>query len=330
MGGEKTICKNKIRPSTQVHQISIIYTPHYGVNFFGLQKLHPFDAAKGMHILQLLKTNGFVTEEQVQNPEEITEKDLLKVHTKKYLSSLKWSINVAKIAEIPILATVPNTFVQKGYLKPMRYQTAGSVLAGKIALDKKWAINLGGGFHHCSSNEGGGFCPYADITLLIKTLINEENVSKVLIVDLDAHQGNGHERDFMDDENVYILDMYNAFIYPKDNHAKLAIRCAVELKPKTEDESYLRKLRLSLSKSLKEFTPDVIVYNAGTDILENDPLGLLSITPQGVIDRDEIVFSTAMTHKIPIAMLLSGGYLKGSAKVIADSIINLNHKGLLP
>lgn len=84
-----------------------------------------------------------------------------------------------------------------------------------------------------------------------------------MIIDLDAHQGNGHERDFLNDKNVYILDMYNYRIYPRDNPAKLAIRCAVELRPFTEDKEYIDKLKKSLKRSFDQFKPDFIVYNAG-------------------------------------------------------------------
>ncbi|XP_037921147.1 histone deacetylase 11-like [Hermetia illucens] len=326
MGGRK-----KVHHENPGFRFPVVYSDHYGVKFCGLQRLHPFDAAKGANIMRLLKEGSFMAEGQTHKPEEISETDLRKVHTERYLDSLKWSLNVAKIAEIPPLAAVPNYFVQRGYLRPMRFQTAGSILAGKLALQEGWAINLGGGFHHCSADDGGGFCAYADITLLINLVLTEENsVSKVMIVDLDAHQGNGHERDFMDDNRVFIMDMYNAMIYPKDHNAKLAIKCAVELQPKTPDESYLRKLRINLQNSLEKFNPDLIVFNAGTDILANDPLGLLSISPEGVIERDEYVFSTAVSKHIPIVMLLSGGYLKASAKVIADSIMNLKLKGLLP
>ncbi|XP_037945645.1 histone deacetylase 11-like [Teleopsis dalmanni] len=311
-------------------KLPIVYSKRYGVKFCCLEKLHPFDAAKGFHIAKLLKEYEFYTPGQFYEPTEITKEELLKVHTTKYLNSLKWSLNAARISEIPPLIFVPNYLVQRGYLRPMRFQTAGSILAGKLAIRNGWAINLGGGFHHCCSYKGGGFCAYADITLLItKVFEEEESVSTAMIVDLDAHQGNGHERDFVNNENVFILDMYNAAIYPRDHQAKVAIRCAAELQPRTEDILYMKKLKSSLTRSLKEFHPNIVVYNAGTDVLKGDPLGLLDITPDGVIERDEYVFSTCREHNIPIVMLLSGGYLKSSAKVIADSILNLKAKGLL-
>lgn len=191
----------------------------------------------------------------------------------------QWSINAAKISEIPFLIFVPNVIVQRCYLKKMRYQTGGSILASKLALQNGWSINLGGGFHHCSSSNGGGFCAYADISLIVhKLVVEERQLNKVMIVDLDAHQGNGHERDFLKNKNVFIFDMYNAFIYPRDHIAKNGIDVAVELKPHTNDESYLAKLRKFLDLSLTKFQPDMIVYNAGTDVLLGDPLGMLDIT----------------------------------------------------
>lgn len=318
------------------NKLPIVYRPEYGVKFCGLQRLHPFDAAKGEHIYKLLKDESFIkNDDDVHKPQEITTDKLLDVHTKRYIKSLKWSVNVAKIAEIPPLVFVPNYFVQRSYLKPMRYQTAGSLLAAKCALAASsgtgWAINLGGGFHHCSSDRGGGFCPYADITLIVRMLHSSgKGVEKIMIVDLDAHQGNGYARDLMEDDNVFIMDMYNYLIYPRDQNAKLAIRRAVEIKPHTQDEEYLHKLRKNLDRSFMEFKPNFLVYNAGTDILKGDPLGILDITPRGVIERDEIIFETARARHVPLVMLLSGGYLRISARVIADSIINLNQKGLLP
>lgn len=93
--------------------------------------------------------------------------------------------------------------------------------AAKLAIERGWAINLGGGFHHCSSSRGGGFCAYADISLGIKFLLEMKLIERAMIVDLDAHQGNGHARDFINmRDQVYILDVYNRSIYPHDGYAK--------------------------------------------------------------------------------------------------------------
>ncbi|KAI3966414.1 hypothetical protein MKW92_037902 [Papaver armeniacum] len=119
----------------------------------------------------------------------------------------------------------------------------------------------------------------------------------VMIIDLDAHQGNGHEMDFGNDSRVYILDMYNPDIYP--------------------------------FVAGNSFDPELVVYNAGTDILDGDPLGQLKVSPDGVASRDEKVFRFSKEKNIPLVMLTSGGYMKSSAKAIADSLTNLSKKGMI-
>ncbi|ESP04563.1 hypothetical protein LOTGIDRAFT_237312 [Lottia gigantea] len=341
--------KRKKKHTTQLYkdvlntQWPIIYTPEYNISFMGLEKLHPFDSAKWGRVFEFLKGSTvfyhiynynveaqMVRDDTIIKPLEATEEDLNFVHSKTYLNSLKWSWNVAGITEVPPVALLPNFVVQKKVLRPFRYQTGGTILAGKLALDRGWCINIGGGFHHCSAERGGGFCAYADITLSIKFLFEKvEGVSKVMIVDLDAHQGNGHERDFMNDNRVYIMDVYNRGIYPHDGFAKRAIKRKIELQHFTDDDVYLDLVRRHIEGALNEFKPDIIVYNAGTDILDGDPLGNLSITPQGIIERDQIVFQKARTRGIPIFMVTSGGYLKQTARIIADSILNLKTLGLI-
>ncbi|KAK6177404.1 hypothetical protein SNE40_015511 [Patella caerulea] len=332
--------KTQLYIDVKATQWPIIYSAEYNIGFLGLEKLHPFDSAKWGRVFEFLKEAGMVRDDTIITPLEAREEDLTIVHSRTYLNSLKltdiiegiseWSWNVAGITEIPPVALLPNFVVQRKVLRPFRYQTGGTILAGKLAIDRGWAINIGGGFHHCSAERGGGFCAYADITLSIKFLFEKvQGVSKVMIVDLDAHQGNGHERDFMSDDRVYIMDVYNRGIYPHDGFAKRGIKRKVELQHFTEDDTYLSLVRNHIEGSLNEFTPDIIVYNAGTDILDGDPLGNLSISSQGIIERDQIIFQKARTRNIPIFMVTSGGYLKETARIIADSILNLKAVGLI-
>ncbi|KAG7495177.1 hypothetical protein JOB18_045532 [Solea senegalensis] len=310
--------------------LPIVYHPDYNITFMGLEKLHPFDAGKWGKVIHFLKEEQFLTDGNIVEAREATEEDLLVVHTKRYLNRLKWSVVVATITEIPPLMFLPNFLVQRRVLRPLRTQTGGTIMAGKLAVDRGWAINVGGGFHHCSSDKGGGFCAYADITLAIKFLFERvEGISRATIIDLDAHQGNGHERDFIDDRRVFIMDMYNRHIYPGDSYAKKAIKRKVELDWGTEDSEYLQKVELHSEGTLNEVRPDIIVYNAGTDILDGDPLGGLSISPQGIVKRDEIVFRAARRRGIPVLMVTSGGYQKKTARIIADSILNLHQQGLI-
>ncbi|KAB0392130.1 hypothetical protein E2I00_016154, partial [Balaenoptera physalus] len=295
----------------------IVYSPRYNITFLGLEKLHPFDAGKWGKVISFLKEEKLLSDSMLVEAREASDEDLLVVHTRRYLNELKWSFAVATITEIPPVIFLPNFLVQRKVLKPLRTQTGGTIM-------------VGGGFHHCSSDRGGGFCAYADIALAIKFLFERvEGVSRATIVDLDAHQGNGHERDFMGDKRVYIMDVYNRHIYPGDRFAKQAIRRKVELEWGTEDDEYLRRVERNLEKALQEHQPDVVVYNAGTDVLEGDRLGGLSISPQGVVKRDELVFRMVRGHQVPILMVTSGGYQKRTARIIADSILNLYGQGLI-
>jgi histone deacetylase 11 len=119
------------------------------------------------------------------------------------------------------------------------------------------------------------------------------------------------------------VDFYNPFIYPGDFLARQAIRAAVEIRPTDSDERYLQLLEQTLDRSIAEFHPDLIVYNAGTDCLIGDPLGNLSLSRQAIISRDWLVFQAAQSNSVPVVMLLSGGYQQSNAPVIADSIRNL-------
>uniref|UniRef100_A0A2D4KE21 Histone deacetylase domain-containing protein n=3 Tax=Micrurus TaxID=8634 RepID=A0A2D4KE21_9SAUR len=125
------------------------------------------------------------------------------------------------------------------------------------------------------------------------------------------------------------MDVYNRYIYPGDGLAKRAIKRRVELDWGTEDTEYLQKVKTHVEGALNEMRPDIIIYNAGTDILDGDPLGGLAISPEGIIERDEIVFRAARKHRIPILMVTSGGYQKRTARIIADSLLNLHHLGLI-
>ncbi|XP_065668650.1 histone deacetylase 11-like isoform X2 [Hydra vulgaris] len=290
-------------------KVPIIYNSMYNISFFGLEKLHPFDSGKWGRIIKILVDESVIKKEEIIDSEQISETELLAVHTKDYLQSLKSSFTVARIAEIWPVALLPHFIVERNLLIPFKFQTGGTVLAAKVAMERGWAINVGGGFHHCSNSQGGGFCAYADITLAIK--------------------GNGHERDFISDKSVYIMDAYNAYIYPGDSFAKEAISRIIELEPYTEDKEYLELIKRNLDVAFKETKPDFILYNAGTDILCGDPLGMLSVSDKGVIKRDEIVFKSARDRNIPIAMVTSGGYQRETARVIADSIINLRRNNVI-
>lgn len=148
----------------------------------------------------------------------------------------------------------------------------------------------------------------------------------------NVHQGNGHEMICGTDnelrERVSIFDVYNATIYPHDNEARAFITYNYPLinNQTMQDDGYLALLRQELPRVLDEERPDLIIYNAGTDVLDGDRLGNMHITENGIIERDALVFRSAHERHIPIAMVLSGGYTQQSARIIGRSIVNIvNH-----
>ncbi|KAF5748313.1 histone deacetylase 2 isoform X1 [Tripterygium wilfordii] len=323
------ILSSKLYLDVAPSKIPVIYSSVYDISFLGIEKMHPFDSSKWGRICQFLISEGALDKNSVVEPLEASKDDLLVVHSESYLNSLKGSQNVAMIIEVPPVALFPNCILQKKVLYPFRMQVGGTILAAKLAKERGWAINVGGGFHHCSAEKGGGFCAYADISLCIHYAFVRLNISRVMIIDLDAHQGNGHEMDFFDDRRVYTLDMYNPGIYPFDFEARRYIDQRVEVASGTTTNEYLSKLDEALEIAGHTFNPELVIYNAGTDILDGDPLGRLKISPDGITSRDEKVFRFARERNTPLVMLTSGGYMKSSARVIADSIANLSQKSLI-
>lgn len=304
------------------NKIPIIYSDNYNITLLGVQKLHPFDSEKYGKIAQYLIDDLGIKKEQFYAPNKITDSELLKVHTQRYLDSLKDSKVVARIAELGPLAIVPNFVLQERLLDAMRYGTGGTVLGAKLALEKGWAINLAGGYHHTKSDSSGGFGFYADIPLAIYSLWDGNPELKVLIIDLDAHQGNGNEAILKDDPRVFMLDIYNENNYPRDDNVKKYIDFNIPVK-EIDTQGYIAIIYKYIPDAIKDSQPDLIIYNAGTDIYSKDPIGKMNVSREGIIARDAFVFRNAVENDIPILMVLSGGYTAESADIIGESIENI-------
>lgn len=245
-------------------------------------------------------------------------------HSFFHLLKLHYSLYISFCVELPI-CFLPSEFLRYKLLNAMLLGTQGSLDASCLALAYGWGINLSGGYHHASRTKGQGFCIYADITLIVIFLRKwfPNKVKRVMIVDLDAHQGNGYERDLTGDSNVFILDVYNNRIYPGDEIAKEGISKEVYVSYNDSDNAYLNKVSKALTQSMESFKPDFVIYNAGTDCMVNDPLGNLNVSAEGIISRDELMFRKCLEAKIPIVMLMSGGYQKNNGPTIGASIENL-------
>jgi len=213
----------------------------------------------------------------------------------------------------------------------MRWACAGTLLAGELALREGFAVNLSGGYHHAKPDRGEGFCVYSDIALLVAHLRSTGAIgsdSTVVYVDVDAHQGNGVCHCFLDDGTVAILDMFNQDIYPAyDEVARERINCPIPVESDCATDRYLSLLETGLVSFLDSISessrPVLLIYNAGTDILRGDPLGLLAVSAEGIVRRDLLVARQARDRGIPLVMLLSGGYTNESHAIIANSVAAL-------
>jgi histone deacetylase 11 len=285
--------------------IPLVYSPRYNITAFGLERLHPFDSRKYRRIRDWLIRQGLRKPGDFVTPRPCTRAGLLRIHTPEYLRSLRNRQVLARILEVPIVRYFPGWLVGWRVLRPMRWATGGTVLACRLALDRGLTINLGGGFHHASGKRGGGFCAYADVPLALAMLRQEQRIQSVLIVDTDAHQGNGTADAIRHWSWAHILDFYEDDLFP---HPKAEEDLPVPLPAGLSGPDYLEILQQHLPPALDRFRPDLIVYNAGSDVLRTDPLTRCRLTPDELAERDLYVVTTVRERRIPLAMVLSGGY----------------------
>ena len=190
--------------------------------------------------------------------------------------------------------------------------TGGTVLASKLALDSKVACNTAGGSHHATFDCGAGYCVFNDVAVAANYLKNKGYTKKILIIDLDVHQGNGNSEIFKNDKNVLTFSMHCASNYPAK---KSKSDIDIELKDYMEDNEYLNILQKNL-KDLNKNRFDFVFYVAGVDIHFEDRLGKLKITDEGVNKRDQMVIENFYSKGIPLCGVLGGGYNKNFNKLI--------------
>jgi histone deacetylase 11 len=297
--------------------VPIVYSSGYNITVFGLERLHPFDGTKYRRIHDWLLGQGLRKPQDFVAPRPVKRKQLSLVHSETYLRSLRQRRVLAQILEVKIVALLPSLLTHWRVLRPMRWATGGTILAARLALAKGLAINLGGGYHHAGSDRGGGFCAYADGPLALSVLHAEGRIRSALVVDTDAHQGNGTADTIRTWPWAHILDLYEEDLFP---WPKVQVDIAVPLPAGTDGKPYLQSLYEHLPGALDRFQPDFVLYNAGSDVLRTDPLSRLMLTPDEMAERDLFVATEVGRRGIPIAMVLSGGYGPLSWEAHARSI----------
>lgn len=287
----------------------------------GYENIHLFDGAKFQRAIAALGERGVSLEGRVLEPVEVTREELELVHEPSYLDSLVEPAVIAAILEVDALAQVPFELLDQLALTPMRLATGGTIQAVRSAFDAGVAVNLSGGYHHAKRAKGEGFCVYSDIAVAIELARRERSLQRAMVVDLDVHQGNGVESIYLEDDGVEVFDMYNFQIYPTgDQEARGGIRWDHPLPGGTEGPEYMARLREHLPAALDEFEPELVLYNAGTDIFAGDPLGELEVDEAHVLERDRLVIQSAVERGVPVAMVPSGGYTDDSHRLLANAL----------
>ena len=190
--------------------------------------------------------------------------------------------------------------------------TGGTVLASKLAINYGISCNTAGGSHHASYDGGAGYCVFNDVAVAAHYLLNRGLANRILIVDLDVHQGNGNSEIFRDNRSVFTFSMHSKTNYPaKKSNSDLD----VELEDNLEDDAYIKTLKHYL-KELNQENFDFIFYIAGVDIHFNDRLGKLKISDEGIKLRDELVVENFFSRRIPFCGVLGGGYNKDFNKLV--------------
>lgn len=259
--------------------------------------IFPMKKFSGLH--EYLLAKGIIDDKNIVEPGLVDFVNLNLVHTPRYANGL-WTGDLSK-KEIRKLG-LPWS---KGLAVRSRLAVQGTINAAIMALQDGISGNLAGGTHHAMPDGGEGFCVFNDVAVAIKVLKQAKWANKILTIDCDVHQGNGTADIFKHDDDVYTFSVHGEKNYP---FVKPPSTYDIGLPDGTGDQHYLNTLTDALSKIFNEFTPDLVFYLAGIDPLETDHFGRLSLTLNGLLERERLVIETVTQKEIPLVLLLSGGY----------------------
>jgi acetoin utilization deacetylase AcuC-like enzyme len=281
----------------------LIYSELYDLNLGG----HVFPSKKYKWLHDRLKWTRFAVEEDFQEPEPATDADMLLVHDADWVLKLRTGTltyqDILKL-EIPYSRQMVDAFWMAA---------GGTILAARQAVERGIGFNIGGGFHHAFPGHGEGFCAINDIAVAIRVLQRDGVIKRAMVVDCDVHHGNGTAAIFTGDTSVFTLSIHQFNNYPT---VKPLSGLDIHLADGIGDAEYLQRLGNGYRAALTMFHPELIIYAAGADPYYQDQLGGLSLSFDGLMERDRLVMWTAAQQKIPVAVVLAGGY----AESVEDTI----------
>lgn len=284
--------------------LKVAWSPEY---VLPLPPNHRFPMSKYEVLPQQLLYEGTLREENIFRPEPISENHILAVHETQYwekLKSLKLTPAEVRRTGFPLTEAL---------VKREVIIMQGTLMCTHYALQYGVAMNIAGGTHHAFSYKGEGFCLLNDLAIAARYVLDQQLATRVLIVDLDVHQGNGTAQIFRNEPRVFTFSMHGANNYPL---IKEKSDLDVELADGTEDDYYLKTLDTNLKNIIDLHQPDFIFYQCGVDILKTDKLGKLSISREGCRQRDKMVLGLAKLHNIPLVASMGGGYTENFREII--------------
>jgi acetoin utilization deacetylase AcuC-like enzyme len=272
-----------------------IYHDGYDLNF----GKHVFPTKKYRLIRDALVANHNAALDEFAMPEPADRDQLRLVHTEDWIRKLETgTLSYQEVLKLE--APYSRQMVQAYFLA-----AGGTVLAARKAMEHGMAMNIGGGFHHAFAGHGEGFCAVNDVAVAIRLLQREGRIRKAAVVDCDVHHGNGTAKIFAADATVFTLSIHQRDNYPTE---KPPSSLDINLGDGTGDQEYLDKLGQAVATIVAGYRPDLVMYVAGVDPYHDDQLGGLSLTKEGMLTRDRMVFEAAFRHQAPVCVTLAGGY----------------------
>jgi len=268
---------------------------------------HRFPMEKYNLLPEQLLYEGTIKESNFFSPSFLEEKWILNTHQQSYFERLK-SLNLNKSEIRKTGFPLSHELVQRE-IQIMQ----GSVQASVFALEFGIGMNIAGGTHHAFSDRGEGFCLLNDIAIASNFLLDNNLVKKILVVDLDVHQGNGTASIFDGNSSVFTFSMHGASNYPLHKESS---DLDIGLPDQTGDAHYLKILKETLPGLIDSFEPDFIIYQSGVDVLGSDKLGRLAMSISGCKERDKMVLELAKINAIPIMCCMGGGYSEKLSHII--------------
>lgn len=255
--------------------------------------------AKFKLLHQLLLDQGLIEKKLIYMPLSIARRDLEEIHPRRYHETFsRDQLTRPEQRRIGLPAT--SALVQRTWLA-----VGGTLLTARLALRHGLASHLAGGTHHAHPDFGSGFCIFNDCAVTARVLLQRGEVDRVLIVDLDVHQGDGSAACFQADERVTTFSVHAASNFPL---RKVNSDFDIPLPDGTEDHDYLAAIGDQLPNVLDALNPQLVLFNAGVDPHRDDRLGRLNLSDDGLLMRDRLVLDACLRRTIPVATVIGGGY----------------------